>query len=757
MVEKTRTLGFTTAFALGLGTMIAAGIFSLSGVAVAEVGGIAAVIAFVIAALVAATTAASYSEFASIYSESGGGYLFASRTFDSDLLVYVTGLMLFFGYSATTAFYLGTMGEWVHEFVLPIPPWVAGVATATLLGYLNAQGTEESGMFQIIVTGAKVAVLLAFIGGAFAYKPPGETASTFLASMQFDAVGILGIASMAFITFFGFSAIAASAGEIINPKKTVPKAIAASIITVTVLYAFVIVAMTNSPVPADVVAEQGETAMGLVANAFLGPIGMKLIVAGAIFSMVSASNASILAASRIAYLMGREGRAPRRFQNIHPTFGTPAWGVAACVGTIVALIGVFLGAFPAHGAAPFDLHLGLSALTGFANVNLLIPLSLVNIALVHSRRKFPDIARPFSVPLVPFIPVIGILANIALIASLPSMGIISASAVVGVGVLIYLLWGGATSVDDLMTPVSPDHETDITATLEEYEGNDEPFRVLIPLARAEDARDLTGLADTIGKWNDTPIVLDVVHVMGIPDQVPTDAAPTADFKRRLDAIQDEIGGSELHAEEITVNGVISQDVPFAILQAARDRDADLMLLGYPEQHRTIAEQIQRKTPCDVIYAHGADGSIAFDTINVGAGGGPNHKAALSFVNSFGQNGSDIHVINVTPEYSGTPETIQSTLDGLADTETVEIHNVETKNVASGLVDTAKENGGILVIGSSRDHIFRQWLFGSTPDHVVDLAEQNDIPVFIYRTSASVTGRLEDLVFVGYRFLRRLLP
>jgi len=38
MVEKTRTLGFTTAFAIGLGTMIAAGIFSLSGTAVDRIG-----------------------------------------------------------------------------------------------------------------------------------------------------------------------------------------------------------------------------------------------------------------------------------------------------------------------------------------------------------------------------------------------------------------------------------------------------------------------------------------------------------------------------------------------------------------------------------------------------------------------------------------------------------------------------------------------------------------------------------------------
>ncbi|AHG01722.1 hypothetical protein HALLA_00090 (plasmid) [Halostagnicola larsenii XH-48] len=66
MVEHTRTLDFKIAFAIGLGAIIAAGIFSLSGAAVAMIES-SAVIGFIIAVPVAGITAASYSEFASIY------------------------------------------------------------------------------------------------------------------------------------------------------------------------------------------------------------------------------------------------------------------------------------------------------------------------------------------------------------------------------------------------------------------------------------------------------------------------------------------------------------------------------------------------------------------------------------------------------------------------------------------------------------------------------------------------------------------
>ncbi|MFB6234355.1 MAG: APC family permease [Halopenitus sp.] len=229
MVEHTRSLGFRVAYAMGLGTMIAAGIFSLSGVAVARIGS-SAVIAFMIAALVAGITAASYSEFASIYAENGGGYLFSSRTFDSDALTYFVGASLFLGYTGTTAFYLATMGEWWQRFIFPeawpIPHGTTPILIGVLLGALNARGTEESGTFQVIVTSTKVAVLFAFIGGAFSYAGPVAATGKFAMGFQAEPVGIISVAALAFITFFGFSAIAASAGEIIEPRKTVPKAIA---------------------------------------------------------------------------------------------------------------------------------------------------------------------------------------------------------------------------------------------------------------------------------------------------------------------------------------------------------------------------------------------------------------------------------------------------------------------------------------------------------------------------------------------------
>jgi APA family basic amino acid/polyamine antiporter len=793
MAEHTRTLDFKIAFAIGLGTMIAAGIFSLSGTAVARIGS-SAVIAFVIAAVIAGITAASYSEFASIYSENGGGYLFTSRTFeDRDLLTYGIGMSLFLGYTGTTAFYLATMDEWFFGFIVPeslqfLPHGTWGVAAALLLGTLNARGTEESGSFQLIVTGAKVAVLFAFIAGAFAYRGPVTATTNFTTGFEAEPVGIVSVAALAFITFFGFSAIAASAGEIIEPRKTVPRAIAASILTVTVLYALVIVAMVNSTVPPEVIARQGETAMGEVARGFLGPIGQSLIVAGAVFSMVSASNASILAASGIGSLMGRQGQAPRRFSRIHPKHGTPFWSVTTATATIVTLIVVFITLLGQHGAvgpipvgldvavggiqvAVEEFALGLTTLTGFATLNLLLPLAVVNVTLIYHRRAFPDIERGFRVPGVPVVPILGVLANLALIYNLPVVGVVTGLLLTGALLGVYLVWGGAPDVEELFERVpspaaaEPGGAPEAGGTAPESgerpglaeEVAAERHRTLVPVADIANAPRYVRLAAALVPDEDDPLV-EVINVMEIPEQTPHEVVAD-EAEARAAELDETLAEADIGVDYVAETHTC-RDVAFDILQTARDDDVDRILMGYPEEHREITEKVEYEAPCDVLFVSGfadrADATGAeLATVTVGAGGGPHHSASLSMVRALGTAGTDIHVVSVDPTEGGTAEDPGDTISDLHDMD-VHVHNVSANTVAKGLVDAAAERGGVLVIGASRDRRLRQWIFGSTPDRVVALAAGAGVPVVVYASNTGVPERLEDYLFPVYRAVRRLL-
>jgi len=344
--EVSREMGLTTALSIGVGTMIAAGIFTLSGLAIRNVGS-AAIVAFLISAIVAGFTALTYCEFVSIYPRSGEGYLYARKTFTPPL-AYLVGWALVLGYTSSCAFYISSLSSYFHEFIWETKIYLlSGVVILVALVLLNLKGTKESGSFQVTITIAKVLLLIWFVVGGLGFVRSEEIIDRF----STDIVKIGSTAGLVFITFFGFSAVAASAGEVRNPVKTIPRAILISMAMVTVLYSLVVLVIIAAGLN-----EYTESAMGSAARKFLGPVGGMVIIAGAIFSMISAANASIMAGSRVSLSMSRLGHFPRVFGLISSRTGTPF--------VSLLLIGVFI--------LVFTIVLPLQDLAHFADTVLLL-------------------------------------------------------------------------------------------------------------------------------------------------------------------------------------------------------------------------------------------------------------------------------------------------------------------------------------------------------------------------------------------------
>jgi len=368
--ELSRDLGITSALAIGIGTMIAAGIFTLSGLAIRNVGS-SAIISFFLAAIVALFTALTYCEFVSIYPRTGEGYLYARKTY-APPLAYFVGWALFLGYASSCAFYIASLSSYFNEFIWHSPiESLSGLVLLIGLTLLNVKGTKESGKFQIIITAAKVVLLIWFIFGGLSYVEVDEV----LNRMSTDFVKIGSTAAMVFITFFGFSAIAASAGEVRNPVKNIPRAIFISMAVVTVLYTMVVLVVLFAGLQ-----EYTEASMGEAAKKFLGYVGGYVIIAGAIFSMISASNASIMAGSRVILSMSRLQHMPKEIGIINSRTRTPIMAVLAVGGSIMV----------------FTLILPLEDLSYFANTVLLLALILVNAALIIHRKKYPLLQNRFQ-------------------------------------------------------------------------------------------------------------------------------------------------------------------------------------------------------------------------------------------------------------------------------------------------------------------------------------------------------------------------
>ncbi|MFB6210452.1 MAG: APC family permease [Halobacteriales archaeon] len=415
-------LGLLDATMIGMGAMIGAGIFVLTGLA-AEIAGSAALLVFILNGVVTAFTGLSYAELASAIPKSGGGYAFVREVFD-DLPSFLMGWMLWFAYMIAGALYaLGfapNFLELLHVYELVPPPDQVGAVglpvidvgvpagfglafTAVFLFVaLNAASTAASGSVETIFTATKVTILLIFVGFG-AVSPMFSTAEFQPLFPESSGVfAILPAMGLTFIAFEGYDLITTVTEEVKNPRENIPKAIFVSLAATVIVY-MAVVTVAIGTLGADGLAAAGEAGIAQAATEFM-PTGLPVIknggaviVFGAVFSTLTALNAVVIASSRVAFSMGREGQLLPSFGQLHHRFGTPF--VAILASAIVMLGSVVL---PTKSAG------------NMSSLFFLLSFIVVNGAVIKLRRERPNMNRPYQLPYYPIPPILGIVLNLLL-------------------------------------------------------------------------------------------------------------------------------------------------------------------------------------------------------------------------------------------------------------------------------------------------------------------------------------------------------
>ena len=771
--ELDRDIGMVGAVAIGVGTMIAAGIFVLSGLAVSKVGA-AAIVSFLLAAVVAAFTAAAYGEFSSIYPESGGGYLYVSETFDTDL-TYLMGWTMILGYPASAAFYLVSFSDWFFRFIYPalsipeaVPFWVSGLLVlATLVG-INLRGTEESSQFQIVVTALKVALIVLFLFGGLQALEPSVIATSMTENIgQLRNIGLT--SALVFITFFGFSAIATNAEEIKSPGSTIPRAIYFSMGFVTFIYTLVVLvvviavndlgfldflagAIDLSGVEAarQFVGQNGEVSMGLAAQYYLGPVGFWIIIVGALFSMLSAANATIMAGSRVKLAMARRDHLPRGFEDLHPRLNTPYRTVLLTGGFILLYIVVFSVVFgespgAAEATPPFGLHLGLEALAGFANFLLLSGLTIVNVAVIASRRRFPDLDRPFTVPAVPVVPAVAILANIGLLFNVEPTSFAVGVVAELVGIALWFGYiGRAPSLERI--------ERETPTAVAEYTSPGRDYRVVVPIANPANVDQLMRTACTLAADRDGEV--HVTSVVTVPEQTPlSEGRSLADGRRAV--LDRAIEFAE--ARDVPASGAvrIGHHAADGILNTLAQHDADALILGWrghPASRSDVVfgstvDRVVKDADCDVYVEKigpRADGAV--ESILLPTAGGPHAALAAETAMAVARaTGARLHVINVvSPDADADARRRAEALvdRALAELEGFDVTTelVESVDVVDGIVSRTGDHD-LTIIGATREGPLQRLLFGAIPQAV---GRRSKSTVIMTKRDLDVTSRAADL-------------
>jgi amino acid transporter len=301
-------IGFWSVFAIGVGGMVGGGIFAVLGLSVELAHG-GTPIAFVFAGSVALISSYSYAKLSLSYPSQGGTVEFLNQAFGTGLFTGGLNVLLLISYIVMLSLYAYAFGSYGASF-FPLPSqslWkhILINSVIILLTVLNALGADVVGKAEEWIVGFKVLILLLFIGlGLWSVDLQRLQPETWSSSLQLIAGGMI-----IFLAYEGFELIANTAGDVKDPRKTLPSAYYSAIGFVIFLYILVsFVTVGNLSVNKIIAAR--DYALAESAKPFLGSFGFSLIAFAALLSTSSAINATLYGTARISYIIAKEGELP---------------------------------------------------------------------------------------------------------------------------------------------------------------------------------------------------------------------------------------------------------------------------------------------------------------------------------------------------------------------------------------------------------------------------------------------------------------
>ncbi|MCW5765016.1 MAG: amino acid permease [Phycisphaeraceae bacterium] len=295
--------------------------------------------------LLALCGALTYAELAVLHPRAGGVYVFLRQAYgDATGFVFGWAYMLLIKPFAAGGIAIVFAEHFNALLGITFEPRVETCIALVLLTAINARGTVlatgVAGMMTIIKAGALVAVVVgAAAAGRFAAgfmapaPPPAEHAGVIAA-----AVAVL---SVVLWSYDGWSDAGSLAGEVTEPRRTLPRVLILGTLAVTALYVAVNAAFFAVVPLAEMRGR--DTIAPLVGQRLIGDAGAVLMSVVIIVSTIGSSHASILTGARVTWAQSRDGlmfgflsRVSRR--------GTPAvalWVQCALSCTAVLALGGF--------------------------------------------------------------------------------------------------------------------------------------------------------------------------------------------------------------------------------------------------------------------------------------------------------------------------------------------------------------------------------------------------------------------------------
>ena len=560
----------------------------------------------------------SYAEASSALPETGGAALFVARAFN-DPVGFLTGWLLFLDYLIVIAiaglFVPHYVGEAVGWEAVTREPWDGVLGVCVILGVALVRLVRRAQLYAIAVGVAALALLthllLVVLGLAFVFSPSDLTDVDLGTSPQWgDLAFSLALATLAYT---GLETVANLAAEAREPGKTLPRSLFVGIglvVLVTTAIGLVSVSVPgvsvelDAPLVAIVDALEGAIP-GWAVDALRVFVGL-----GAAVVLVAAITTAISGAGRMAYALGRHGMLPHAFARLNRrTLLSPA----AILSTGAFAAGLLVVADVAGRDVRF-----LGSLYSFG---ILMALTAAQVAVIRLRFTEPELARPYRAPWN--VSVRGVQVPLAALAGIPltfALWIVAiathdAARIVGplwvlLGIVVYVAvrLSERESVLGHVAPAEPDL---VPHPHGEYE------RVLVPLKLGPIGEEV--LATAIKLMEESEGTICILHVLNVPLDQALDAPLPAAEELAEASLADakELAGE--HGLELRARVVRARSLGEAIVEAALDEEADVVLMGSAPRWRRqslffspTVDYVLRKAPCDVMVVAYPQGVLEED-------------------------------------------------------------------------------------------------------------------------------------------------
>lgn len=407
-----RTLGKFHLWGIAVGLVISGEYFGWS-YGWAQAGTLGFLITtFIIAAMYTAFIF-SFTELSTSIPHAGGPFAYAYRAF-GPTGGYIAGFATLVEFVFAPPAIAMAIGAYLNVQFPTLDPKLVAVVAYVIFMALNLIGVSVAATFELFVTILAIVELLVFMGVvAPGFSVENFTAYGWAGSNEFSATAISGIfAAIPFAIWFFLAIEGASmaAEEAKDPKRTIPVAFIAGILTLVVLAVGVMffaggagdwraLANINDPLPQAMKMIVGNSSGWLHMLVWLG-----------LFGLIASFHGIIMGYSRQIFALARAGFLPKSLAAVNSKYQTPHWAILA--GGVVGIAAIFSDNLIVIGGQPLTANIVTMAVFG-AIVMYIISM----LALFKLRRSEPNLERPFMAPMYPFAPALAlVLAALALVA-----------------------------------------------------------------------------------------------------------------------------------------------------------------------------------------------------------------------------------------------------------------------------------------------------------------------------------------------------